>query len=317
MHKQELPDSKHFSFSISQREQMLPVLKALASPVRLEILEMLNSQSLNVNELAERLSLPLSTAAFNIRVLEEAGLITCEQHPGIRGMMKLCHRRVDTIGIDLVLPVENQYASLTLTLPVGCYSLAEDIAPTCGLASAQTSLGEDDNPRTFYYPGRFAAQLLWFRHGFVTYHFAVLSMRDIEVHWLELSFEACSEAPMYRDPWKSDINVAINDVPLGHWTSPCDYGGRRGLLTPEWWSDMSTQYGMLKTWRVDHQGTYLERTPVSRVTIEDLRLHEMPYITVRIGVSPTATHVGGLNLFGRGFGDFAQDIMLRIGYTVR
>lgn len=311
------PDSKHINLSIGDIDRMVPVVKALASPVRLHILQMLGTRSMYVNELAERLSLPVSTAALNVRILEEAGIISSEQQPGIRGTMKLCHARLDGVGISLVQQAEARDAELALSLPIGCYSLAEDIAPTCGLAGAFAGIGEDDNPRTFYCPDRFGAQLLWLRHGYVTYHFSILSMRHIHVEWLELSFEACSEAPMYRDPWKSDIDVAINGTVIGTWTSPCDCGGRRGLLTPGWWSDVSTQFGMLKTWRVDAHGTYLDTLRVSPVTLADLNLHAAPAIAVRIGVSRDAEHVGGLNLFGKGFGDFSQDLVLRIGYTMR
>ena len=317
MDRQPLQERKHVHTSIFSPGEMYPYVKALASPQRLKILEMLGTSSMYVNEIADRMGIPASTAAHNIRVLEEAGLISCEQQPGQHGTGKLCHRRSDSISLSLVPREENHEALLTLSLPVGCYSFAEEIAPTCGLASAHHAIGEDDNPRTFFCGDRFSAQLLWFRHGFVTYHFAVLPLPKIDVQWLELSFEACSEAPMYRDPWKSDISVSVNDCPLGAWVSPCDCGGRRGLLNPPWWSDMSTQYGMLKTWRVDKRGTYLEKIHLSDVTLSDLDLMRQPYIAVKIGVSPQAEHVGGLNLFGQGFGDFQQDIVLRIGYEMR
>ena len=122
---------------------------------------------------------------------------------------------------------------------------------------------------------------------------------------------------MYRDPWKSDIFVSVNGRRLGVWTSPCDCGGRHGRLTPEWWSDLSTQYGFLKTWRVNGEGSYLEDARIGDVTLADLSLEDMPYIAVRIGVSPQAQHVGGINLFGERFGDHPQAIILRIGYHMR
>lgn len=313
----QFPESKHLNLSIDDEETTCPVAKALSSPVRLQILRALGVQSMHVNEIAEKLNLPVSTAALNVRMLEEAGLIRSEQQPGARGTMKLCNRRMDSIGINLVPQEEHRDSVLALSLPVGCYSFAEDIEPTCGLAGTRFSIGEDDNPRSFFCQDRFQAQLLWFRHGYITYHFSVLSMRDIHVQWLEISFEACSEAPMYRDPWKSDIELAVNGVPIGIWTSPCDCGGRRGLLNPPWWSDMSTQYGMLKTWRIDQKGSTLENMPLSDVTLDDLHVYDNPYISLRLGVSKEAEHVGGMNLFGKGFGDFAQDIVMKVGYSMR
>jgi predicted transcriptional regulator len=35
-------------------------------------------------------------------------------------------------------------------------------------------------------------------------------------------------------------------------------------------------------------------------------------ITVRIGVKEDAEHVGGINIFGRGFGNYDQDLMMRL-----
>lgn len=313
--KKNLPESKHLNVSINHPDTMLPAMKALASPIRLEIIRMLSTRSMNVNELAEELSLPMSTAAINIRILEDAGVILSEQQPGVRGTMKLCHRRIDSVSINLVPYEKQRDAVLTQSLPVGCFSLAEDITPSCGLAGPQSSIGEDDNPRSFFCSDRFNAELIWFRNGFVTYHFSVLSMAQINVKWLEISFEACSEAPMYRDPWKSDIEVSVNGKVIGTWVSPSDNGGRRGLLNPPWWSDMSTQYGFLKTWHIDKSGTYLENMPVSAMTVGDLDLTAQPYIAVRIGVNAQAEHIGGLNLFGKGFGDYEQDLVLRVGYT--
>jgi hypothetical protein len=49
--------------------------------------------------------------------------------------------------------------------------------------------------------------------------------------------------------------------------------------------------------------------------VRDLLLDSRRVITVRIGVKPDALHVGGLNLFGRTFGNYPQDLTLRIEYA--
>lgn len=313
----ELPESKHLDLSIDAEDQLFPIARALASQDRLKILKAIGCKSLNVNELAEMLGFPISTTALHIRVLEEAGLVRCELQPGVRGTMKLCNRKIDTLAVALTPRNDHNESVLEMNLNVGCYSLAEEIVPTCGLAGSSSSIGEDDNPRSFYHPDHFMAQLIWFRHGYVVYRFGMLpQIKHTEILWLELSFEACSEAPMYRNPWKSDIDVAINDCKIGTWTSPADYGGRRGLLNPSWWSDISTQYGALKTWLVNHEGTYLDNHPISNVTIDDLFLKEHPSIAVQISAPADAPNAGGLNLFGKAFGDFTQGIVLKIGYRV-
>ena len=47
---------------------------------------------------------------------------------------------------------------------------------------------------------------------------------------LDLSAEICSEVAGFDNRWASDITVWINDVEIGTWTSPGDFGGERGRL---------------------------------------------------------------------------------------
>ena len=307
---------KHVELSLSKPDQLYRIAHALASPVRIRILEALGSQSMNVGELSETLDIPMSTTALAVKTLEEAGIITTETQPGARGAMKLCSRRLDTLSIQLA-PEEEESNVLAQSIPLGGYSYAEGIIPTCGLASAEMLIGEMDAPAMFFSTERFRAQLLWFRQGALEYCFTFPHMDQMEIEWLEMSFEACSEAPMYRDPWKSDIVVSINGKRLGVWTCPCDCGGRHGKLTPGWWPALSTQFGFLKTWRVSREGTYLDGVRLSGVTIDELRLWEGPCIKVRIEVPGDAQNVGGINLFGESFGDYPQAIQVRAGYHLK
>lgn len=310
--------TKHMHLTIEDPQRLCQVSRALSNPVRLQILRLLGKRSMqSVNDLADSMNMPVSTVALAIRILEEAGLIFTENTPGMRGTLKLSTRKIDSLGIDLLPYEEHAGSVLTMHMPVGCFSRAGHIKPTCGLAGANNIIGEDDNPRAFYHPDRFHAQLLWFRQGFVEYMFSILNINEIDIEWLELSFEACSEAPMYRDPWKSDICVSINGRVLGTWTSPCDCGEHRGMLNPTWWSDLSTQHGFLKTWRVDANGSYLDNLSISGITLADLALGVDDAVTIHIEVPADAENVGGINLFGEQFGDFPQDIMLRIGYRMK
>ena len=291
---------KHVELSIDKPDQLYRFAHALASPVRIRIMQALGSRSMNVGELAETLDIPMSTTALAVKTLEEAGIITTETQPGARGAMKLCSRRLDSLSVQLE-PEQDESNVLAQTIPLGGYSQAEGIMPTCGLASREMIIGEMDVPGMFYSPERFHAQLLWFRQGALEYRFAFPHMDMMEIDWLEMSFEACSEAPMHRDPWKSDIAVSINGRQLGVWTCPCDCGGRQGKLTPGWWPALSTQFGLR----------------LSGVTIGDLRLGEEPCIRVRIEVPPDAQNVGGINLFGEFFGDYPQAIVVRAGYRLK
>lgn len=305
---------KHAELSIDRPDALSKIAHALSSPVRLSIMRALGQRSMSVGELAEALDIPMSTTALAVKTLEEAGLITSETQPGTRGSMKLCSRRLDTVAITLNPEVENSTSTLVMHMPIGGYSIAEGIKPTCGLAGPAAYIGEMDDPSAFYVTDRFAAQLLWFRQGALEYRFSFPAREAMIYDWLEISFEACSEAPMYRDPWKSDITVSINGKKLGIWTCPCDCGGRHGKLTPAWWSELSTQFGFLKTWRVDQSGSYLEGAQIGGTTLEDLDIGKQDYLSVRIEVAADAENAGGLNLFGEGFGDYAQPLVLRVGY---
>lgn len=139
-------ESKHISFSLGQIERLCQVAKALSSPQRVKMIGLLASRSMNVNELADALGMPVSTAALNVRQLEEAGLISSEIQPGIRGAMKLCSRRIDSVSMHLVPETQEGVSALTLKLPLGSYASARDIRPECGLVSEHAWIGESNAP---------------------------------------------------------------------------------------------------------------------------------------------------------------------------
>ena len=288
------------------------VAKALASEPRWRLLRTLGEQLCNVGELAEALAMPPSTVAMHLAVLEQAGLVRTEYVPGRRGRQRVCQRVYDQVRWDL--PRVRARAEPTIvetSLPVGAYAEA-DVTPTCGLAGPDAVIGLLDDPTAFFEPEHAQAQLVWFRHGHLTYRFPNRLPPRSRADTLWLSLELCSEAPMHHHDWPSDVSVWVNDVLLGTWTSPADFGGRRGLLTPAWWDTRNSQYGVLKEWRVTGEGSFVDGMRLSGVTIDDLSLPGRPFVSVRVGVDPDARHVGGLNLFGRGFGNYPQDIVLRL-----
>lgn len=302
---------KEIELTLDDPERLRLVAKALGSEVRLHIMQMLDECSMNIEELSQRMGVPISTVSNNVVVLEEAGLVRTERQNGIRGVMKLCSRKRDKITIELTRRMQREKQSFFQHMPIGHYSDC-DVEPVCGLVGPQGAIGDQDVPETFYDPERYNAQLLWFQRGYVEYRFSNQMLRQSRVDCLEISFEACSEAPDYRMDWKSDITVWVNGIELGTWRSPGDFGGRKGRNTPDWWPLKSTNYGLLKRWRVDDQGCALDDKYISGVTLSQLRLDEKPYISVRIGIRKDAEYQGGINLFGEGFGDYSQSIILRM-----
>lgn len=300
--------SKEVALNIERLEEIQPVFHALSTELRLKIIRCIAWSSKSVNELARELDMPVSTVALNVQVLEKAGLIVCDTQPGVRGTLKLCSRRIDQIMIDLVPEEQPEVQRREFSMPVGGFIRVGDVAPTCGLAAAEGPFGMDDMPEEFYSPNRFRASLMWMREGFVEYAFPKLNAKRLES--LEFSFEACSEAPFYNMDWPSDIYVRVNGVEIGVWHCPSDFGGRRGRLNPAWWGDSNSQYGQLKTWRISCHGTTLDGVPLSGVGLDALNLESGDYITLTIGARKLAGHAGGLNLFGKNFGDYPQDIRM-------
>ena len=206
---------KEARMTLDEPEKMAEICHALSSPVRVKIMHLLAKESKSVGEIAEEMDLPMSTAALAVQVLQKAGLIITKNQPGTRGTLKLCSRKLDLVQINLAPPDDAPSRSLTFSMPIGGYSAAENIVPTCGLASANSLIGMMDTASVFYLPGRFSAQLIWLQQGFLEYRFSTDSLEFKNIDWLEISFEACSEAPMYRDPWKIDIAVEVNGKRLG------------------------------------------------------------------------------------------------------
>ncbi|MCZ7554462.1 MAG: helix-turn-helix domain-containing protein [Anaerolineales bacterium] len=289
------------------------VLKTLASDRRLEILRYLGGNSCSVNEIAEALDMPPSTATMHINMLEKSGLIRTELKPASRGLQKICARAYDRVLIVLPSgerPVEN---SVDISMPVGAFVDCQ-VAPTCGLAGEQGVIGHFDDPSSFYDPDRVYAQLLWFKQGYVEYRFPNRLPAGVILESVQVSLELCSEAPLHNDDWPSDVTMWVNDVEIGTWTSPADFGGERGALTPGWWEEWNSQYGLLKVWRVTRGGTYVDGMRASDVTLDTLGIRHRDFIAVRIGIKEGAANAGGLNIFGRRFGNYPQDIVMRLNY---
>ena len=288
-------------------------LKGLASEQRLSILKFLGHQVCSVSEIAAALEMPNSTATLHINTLQEAGLIKTELTPANRGLQKVCSRLYDRVIIDLPRAVERVEQAVEISMPIGSYVDCQ-VVPTCGLAGELGIVGLLDDPTSFYEPEHVYAQLLWFRQGHVEYRFPNRLPPKVTLDSLQLSMEICSEAPLHHDDWPSDITLWINSQEIGTWTSPADLGGRRGSLTPDWWENWNSQYGLLKVWQVTPTGSFVDGMPVSDVKLADLGVEQGRYITVRIGVKEDARHIGGINIFGSKFGNYPQDIMMRLIY---
>lgn len=295
------------------QEELISVTKALSSSTRIEILKLLDEEALNINEIAERLNIPASTAAMNVKMLEEAKLIRTELQAGTRGSMKLCYKEKKEFTIDLNLKNEEIKKFEIINMPIGNFTDYR-VEPTCGIVSEKGHIDDEDEPRCFYNPERTKAQLLWFGGGYVEYRFSNASIQNRLINSIEFSAELCSETAFHNLDYPSEITLWINGEESGTWICPSDYGGRRGKLNPNWWPNINSQYGELKTWRIDTQATYLDGKKVSNKGLSFYSLWENPYIAIRIGIKDDAAYIGGINIFGEAFGDYPQNLLLKIEY---
>lgn len=301
--------------SLNEQEKILEIAKALDSPIRLQILRLLSSGvAIEVQNIAKQLNLPLSSTVNNVNILEEAQLITTEKCITSTGRSRICRKTHDSLSLTLLsksLTDETDGETFIYPIKVNSFYSAINIVAPCGMASSKSFIGFTDEPNIFFAPERLEAKHIWFTSGFLEYRIPITNINK-PIKQLQISFEACSEAPFFLEDFKSDISVWINDKEIGVWTCPGDFGGRRGQFTPDFFPINYTQFGLLTNWVITNKFSSLNNSFLSYTRIPELKLDEKPYISLKIGVDPKAKCCGGINLFGSEFGDYAQDIILKI-----
>lgn len=312
----EQPTEKNIFLNLATAEHRAAILalgKALSSPVRIDILNLVKLKPLSLQEISRILNLPLSSASMHVRCLEEARLLSVRSQPGRHGSMRVCTCGFVSAHLDAYdTRIDAQDHTLRFDMPVGNYSDFQ-VVPTCGLAGMEGIIDSFDDPASFYSPERQKAQLIWFRHGFLEYRFPNRINPLLALRELSFSLELCSEAPGYDESWPSDITFFINGREIGTYTVQGDFGTRRGQLTPDVWPMGRTQYGLMLFVSLRPDGGYINKKRVNPdVTLDTVDLHAEPYISFRIQVREDAQNCGGINIFGEKYGDYPQGITLRI-----
>ena len=299
---------------IENFEEGLELYKALGSEVRVEIIkQLILNKKMNMNELATKLNITGGALTAHMKKLEACGLVSISNETAGHGNQKICSVHVDKILIDVTPnePTENLYQT---SLKVGHYSSCS-IFPTCGLSSSEKIIGSVDDPRYFTHPERFDADILWFTAGYVEYDIPNFIPSGQRITQLMISAEISSEAPGVDNNWPSDITFYLNQKPIGMWTSPGDYGDVPGIFTPDWWFPNWNQYGLLKLIVINRHGTFVDGYKISDTTIDEFELTSQSSLQFRFAVERDAEHVGGFTVFGKTFGNYAQDINVSIGYA--
>jgi predicted transcriptional regulator len=288
-----------------------PFFAALASKTRLMMVELLKEREMNISELANELGLSSTIIAKHVQVLESADIIRCRSVPGERGLQKRC--RLIQNGFMLNFEPHRNYPEISVfDIPVGQY-VDWSVKPTCGLMTTQGSIGYSDDERCFADPMRYKAGLLYLGHGYVEYVVPNYQNDSGSIEEIRMVLEICSEAPGWDNNWPSDIYFHVNGICLGYWTCPGDFGDKEGMFSPSWYSSgNNSQYGLLKQIVVNSCGSYVDGIQMSDVTIAELNLAGGKSIRLRIESPEDAPNPGGFNIFGKGFGNYDQNISVTI-----
>ena len=299
---------------IKSLDEGLELFKALGSDIRVEIIKiLLNENAMNMNELASRLNITNGALTSHIKKLEECGVVTVSSEASGHGNQKVCSVHLDKILIELQDKPENENI-YTTDIKVGLFA-DYNVYPTCGLATSNRLIGEVDDTRYFAHPDRYEADILWFTKGYVEYAIPNFVPANQRIDEICISMELSSEAPGVNNVWPSDIYFYLNGTLLGTWTSPGDFGDVKGIFTPDWWFPNWNQYGLLKMLVINHKGTFIDGLQISDVTIDQFRITSKSPLKFKLEVPENAEHGGGLTIFGRGFGNYNQDINIKMAYS--
>lgn len=301
---------------IKNLDEGIPIFKALGSEVRVNIIKLLlENTEMNMNELATNLKITNGALTGHIKKLEDSGIVCVLSEYSGHGNQKVCRVNIDKILVDIISQETEEKTGINETeVKIGHYS-DYSIYPTCGLSTPKELIGEVDDPRYFSHPNRIDAGILWFTRGYVEYIIPNLLPVSQKIDQIALSVELSSEAPGVNSDWPSDISFLLNDVDIGMWTSPGDFGDVRGIFTPDWWFPNWNQYGLLKLIVINKKGTFVDGRKISDVSIEQFHLDYRSTIRFKFQIKDDAEHIGGITIFGGGFGNYNQDMKVRIQYS--
>ena len=304
-------NQKHADFDLHKKDDqsIIELGKALSCQTRIDILRLVSRAPMTITELAHKLYISTSAVLFHVELLENAKLVKTDLFLSHKKYTRLINSYFRTFSLSFVPANQSQKTApktLKYEIPIGMYTDAH-FSNRFGIVLDNYTFVKE-----IFSPERIGAYILWCDSGWVEYDFPCDFFSDHFVQEISFSLEICSEAPFYRNDWKSDVSFFINGKELATYTCPADFGGRRGRLNPSWWSDDFTQYGQLIKISVTANGCYLNGVKSSDTSLYDLFSKSTNRFRFRIENKETATHRGGFNLFSKHFGEYEQDIIMTV-----
>lgn len=300
---------------INLTENSISIFHALDSTARIDILTQLSRENATISQLANELHYSKAVISKHIKLLESVGLVHEVQNNQFDKRKRIIALTSDNINIVFPERIFPMFQRKNFDIPLGNYFSYQEIRPTCGLASKEAIIGKFDDPNTFLSPDRFATSLLWFSSGRIEYIFPNVYSAQSIPELLEISFELSSEFPGSNNNWPSDISFWINDIFIGTWTISGNFSDVRGKLTPSWWSSSFSQYGKLCHLRISRADTGMDGEQLSSINLSDLNLLQDNSIKFSLGIKESSPNQGGLTLFGKYYGNYAQNIDVQCYYS--
>ena len=300
---------------IHNLEEGLGLFKTLGSEVRLKIVWLLaRNGEMNLNEIAGALGLTNGAITSHIRKLEECGMIRIHAASTGRGSQKRCALVHDRILLNMLnTPEEKQTKVYETVIRVGQYT-DYAVNPPCGVVTAKGPAGGLEGVRSFAHPDRFEGELLWFHDGYVEYRIPNLLPPDNQIVQLTISAELSSAEEGPSEEHSSEITFYLNGMQMGtpEYFQPQD--ATSGIFSPAWWKNKALSHGNPKLIVFNRSGVFMEGRKASSSGLGDMNLDETSDLRLRLETRPGKLHHGGCAIFGSGFGNYHQDIVVRVHY---
>lgn len=305
-------------------KNVTPIVKALSSDIRLEILNLLEGGELNIQAIASQLGLSKTNALAHINILEEAGFIKTRYVPGTVGNQKICVKVYDRLIYNFSTKKEtDRNECREYLIPVGNY-FDFRVYPPCGLASKENVIKRWDDPLVFYDVERVKANLVWGAHGFIEYKIPLPecfeNQRIVKIEIVmevsaqgELSDHKALLLPQGMDKSQltdgiSDITFWVNGIEVGTETVEEFSRGSGGRFTPTWWKGSNYGKQILLSLTQDH--TAINGKVQTNKGLTGFNLCDG--LQLRVGIKDDAHHKSGFNIYGNHFGNYGTDIILRV-----
>ncbi|MDY6323540.1 MAG: winged helix-turn-helix transcriptional regulator [Catonella sp.] len=293
-------------------DEGLDIMKALGSDIRTEIVRILIEEGpMNMNELAGRLDITNGALTSHIKKLMDCGLVEVKGETSGHGNQKICSVAMDKVLIDVQAEKEKQ-ESYTADIKVGQFS-DYNIEGSCGLATSRGIIGEINNAGYYSHPEHYDADVLWLEKGYIEYIIPNLLPEGNGFDEIVLSMEL-GNAISNAEALPAVVDFSLNGHDLGRWFSPGYVGSSKGLFTPPWWDSKYEQHGLLKMLVINHHGTFVDGLKISDTLIDMFKFDNKSVIKLRM---ETAEENHGFALYGKGFGNYNQDIDVKVVYSER